>query len=283
MCLQVHAQAHPALCDPRDYSSPGSSVHENFQARILECIAISYSRGSSWPRARNCISPVSWIGRQILYHCATWEANYIFSTRKVMSVLTLSPVCATPSASLIQQVFLNHKIWFWWPYYVRLCCCCSVAKSCPTLCNPMGCSTPDFLVLRYILEFAQTHVHWVGDAIYASHSLSSSPPALHLSQHQGLFQRVGSSLQVAKVLELQLQHQSFQWIFRVDFLYDWLVWSPCWPKDLKESSSALQLESIHSLVLSLLYGPTLISVHDYWKNHSFNYTDLCQQSDVSAF
>ena len=93
----------------------------------------------------------------------------------------------------------------------------------------------------------------------------------------------GSSHQVAKVLELQLQHQSFQWIFRVDFLQDWLVWSPCSPRNSQESPPAPQFESISSLVLSLLYGPTLISVHDYWKNHSFDYTDLCRQSDVSAF
>ena len=68
-------------------------------------------------------------------------------------------------------------------------------------------------------KLAQTHVHWVGDAIQPSHPLlSSSPPAFSLSQHQGLFQWDSSSHQVAKVLEFQLQHQSFQWIFRTDFL-----------------------------------------------------------------
>ena len=96
---------------------------------------------------------------------------------------------------------------------------CSVAQSCPTLWDPINCSTPGFPVLHHLLELAQTHVHWVGDAIQSSHPLSSpSPPALNLSQHQGLFQGVSSSHQVAKVLEFQLQHQSFQWIFRVDFL-----------------------------------------------------------------
>ena len=66
--------------------------------------------------------------------------------------------------------------------------CCSVAKSCPTLCNSMHCNTPSFPVFHYLLEFAQTHVHWVGDAIQPSHPLSSpSPPTLNLSQHQGLF------------------------------------------------------------------------------------------------
>jgi len=96
-------------------------------------------------------------------------------------------------------------------------CCCSVAKSSSTLCDLMDCSTPGFPVFNYLLEFAQTHVHLVRDIIQPSHPLlPSSPSALNLSQHQDLFERVGSSHQVAKVLELQ-QH-SFQWIFRVDFL-----------------------------------------------------------------
>ena len=95
-----------------------------------------------------------------------------------------------------------------------------VAQSCPTLCNLMNCSMPDFLVHHQLPELAQTHVHWVSDdAIQPCHPLSSpSPPAFSLSQHQGLFQGVSSSHQVAKVLEFQLQHQSFQWIFRTDFL-----------------------------------------------------------------
>ena len=85
----------------------------------------------------------------------------------------------------------------------------------------------------------------------------------------------------AKVLEL-LQHQPFQWIFRIDLLLDWLIWSPCCPRDSEESSPA-QFKSISSSKLSLLYGPTLTSIHDYWKNYSFDYTDLCQQNNVSAF
>ena len=73
---------------------------------------------------------------------------------------------------------------------LSVCCWyCSVAKSCLTLCNPMDCITPDFPALHYLQEFAQTHVHWVGDAIQPSHPLSRlSPPAFSLSQHQGLFQ-----------------------------------------------------------------------------------------------
>ena len=112
---------------------------------------------------------------------------------------------------------------------------------------------------------------------------SPSSLAFNLSRHQGLFQWVSSSHQMAKGVELQLQHQSLQWILRIDFLYDWLVWSPCIPRDSHESSPAPQFKSINFLVLSLLYGPTLTPIHDYQKNHSFNRTDLGQQSDVFAF
>ena len=95
----------------------------------------------------------------------------------------------------------------------------SVPQSCSILCDPMDCSTPGLPVHHQLLEFTQTHVHWVSDAIQPSHPLSSpSPPVFNLSQHQGLFQWVSSSHQVAKVLEFQLQHRSFQWIFRTDLL-----------------------------------------------------------------
>ena len=104
-----------------------------------------------------------------------------------------------------------------------ICQFSSVAQLCPTLCDPMDGSTPGLPVHHQLLEFTHTHVHWVGDAIQTSHPLLSPyPPAFHLSQHQGLFQWVSSLQQVAKVLEFQLQHQSFQWIFRTDFLMDWL-------------------------------------------------------------
>ena len=95
----------------------------------------------------------------------------------------------------------------------------SVAQSCLTLCDSMDCSTPGFPVHHQLPELTKTHVHWVGDAIQPSHPLlSPSPTTFNLSQHQGLFQWVSSSHQVAKVLEFQLQHQSFQWIFKTNFL-----------------------------------------------------------------
>ena len=95
----------------------------------------------------------------------------------------------------------------------------SVAQSCLILCNPMNWSTPGLPVHHQFPESTQTHVHWVSDAIQPSHPLSSpSPPALNLSQHQGLFQWVNSSHEVAQVLEFQLQHQSFQLTPRTDLL-----------------------------------------------------------------
>ena len=86
----------------------------------------------------------------------------------------------------------------------------------------------------------------------------SSPLALSFWYHQGLFQ--SSSHQGVKVLELQ--HQFFQWIFRVDFPYDWLIWSPCTPRDFQESSLGPQFKSFNSLAFSFLYGPSLTSMHD---------------------
>ena len=116
----------------------------------------------------------------------------------------------------------------------------SVTQSCAALCDPMDCSTPGLPVHHQLLEFTQTLVHWVSDAIQPSHPLSFPSPTFNLSQHQGFFQWVSSSHQVAKVLEFQLQHQSFQWIFRTDFLYQGLVGSPCHPRDSQESSPTPQ-------------------------------------------
>ena len=103
----------------------------------------------------------------------------------------------------------------------------------------MDCSMTGLPVHHQLPELAQTHIHWVGDAIQPTHPLlSPSPPTFNLSQHQGLSKWVSSLHQVAKVLEFQLQHQSFQRIFRTDFLKDWLARSPCYPRDSQESSPA---------------------------------------------
>ena len=111
----------------------------------------------------------------------------------------------------------------------------------------MDCSMPGFPVHHQLPEICQTRVHWVSDAIQPPHPLL--PPSLsafNLSQYQGLFQWVSSSHQVTKVLEFQLWRQSFQWIFRADFLEDWLVWSPCSPRDSQASSPTAQFKSICS-------------------------------------
>ena len=137
----------------------------------------------------------------------------------------------------------------------------SLAQSCLTLCNPMDCSTPGLPVHCQLPEFIQTHIHQVSDAIQPSHPLSSpSPPAFNLCQYQGLFQWVSSLNKVAKVLEFQLQHQSFQGIFRTDLLWDGLV----------ESSPTPQFKSINSSTVSFRYSLTFTSIHDYWKNHSLD-------------
>ena len=112
----------------------------------------------------------------------------------------------------------------------------------------MDYSTPGFPVLHYLPEFAQTHVHWVRDAIQPSH-----PPLPSVfPQEQGLSQWVSPLHQVTKLLKLQLQQQSFQWIFRSDFLQDWLVWSPCCPRNSQESSPTPQFKSINSSALNFI-------------------------------
>ena len=146
----------------------------------------------------------------------------------------------------------------------------SVTQSCPTLCDTMDCSTPGLPVHRQLPKLAQTHVHQVGDVIQPSHPLSSpSSPAFNLSQHQGLFQWVSSLHQVAKVLEFQLQHQSFPWIFQDWFLLG-LTWITLKLRYSQESSPTPQFKSINSLALSYLNSPALTSIHDYWKNHSLD-------------
>ena len=118
------------------------------------------------------------------------------------------------------RIYKNISVWFFSAksQIIYSPCFCSLTKLCPTL-LPHGLQHTMFPVLHCLPEFAQTHVHWTDDAIQTSHPLwPSSTPAFNLSQHQGLFLWVCSSHHMAKVLELQLQHQSFQWIARVDFL-----------------------------------------------------------------
>ena len=144
----------------------------------------------------------------------------------------------------------------------------SVVQSCLTLCDPVDCSTPGFPVHHQLPELAQMQVQQVNDAIQPSHPLlSPSPLTFNLSQHQGLFKWVSSFQSVTKVLEFQLQHQSFQLIFKIDFI-GWTGWISLQSKGLsQESSPTPQFKSINSLTISFLYSPALTSIHDHWKNH----------------
>ena len=160
--------------------------------------------------------------------------------------------------------------------YSEDCCyCCSVAKLCPTLHDPMYCSTPAFPICQHLPEFAQAHVHWIGDAIQLSHPLlPASPSVFSLSQHQGIFQWVfassgqgiGASAS-ASALPMSIQG----W-----FPLRWTGLISLQSKGLSGVFSNSTVQKHQSSALSFPYGPTLASIHDYWKNHSFDWTDLCQ-------
>ena len=144
------------------------------------------------------------------------------------------------------------------------CCCCSVAQLCPTLCDPMDCSTQGSTVLLYLPEFAQIHVHWVSDAILLEtvDDATISSSAAHFSICPQSFPGSRSFLMSQLLtsggqrLELQFQHQFFQWIFRTDFLKGWLIWSPCCQGTLK---GLLQHHSSKTSILwHLHYGSTHI-------------------------
>ena len=149
----------------------------------------------------------------------------------------------------------------------------SVAQLCLTLCNPMDCSTcpsPIPGVYSNSCPLSQWCQPTISSSVISFSSCLQSFPAPG-SDESDQVKWVNSSHQVANILELQLQHQSFQRIFRVDLLSDWIVLSLCSPRDSQGSFPTPQFKSISSSVLNLLYGPTLTSVHDYWKSHSFDY------------
>ena len=155
--------------------------------------------------------------------------------------------------------------------------------SCPALCNPMDCSTPGFPVLRYLPEFAQTRVYWVHDTIQPSHLLPSPSPPASIFPSIRVF-----STELALHIRWQ-KYWSFSFRISPSSEYSGLISSRIDLFDLhaskgfQKSSLARQFKSISSSALSLLYGPTITYVHDYWKNHSFDYKDFYLQSDVSAF
>ena len=171
-----------------------------------------------------------------------------------------------------------------------MCCCCSVAQSCPTLCDTMDCSTPSFPVLHHLPEFhlpwvSQTHVHWVSDAIQPSCPLSSlSPPAFYLPQHQGLFQWVSSLHEVARVLEFNFRiSPSNDYSGLIPFRIDWF--------DLLTAQGTLKsLLQHHNSKASIFWHSAFFIVqlsHPYTtpgKTKALTrQMDLCWQSNVSAF
>ena len=153
-------------------------------------------------------------------------------------------------------------------------CGCSVAQSCPTLCDPMNCSMLGFPVLAHLPEL----VRWVSDAIQPTHPLSPpSPLALNPSQPSGslpmswLFPSGGQTEASASVLLMNIQGWfSLRLIGFISLQF-------------KELSSLLQHHNSKALVLNLLYGPTLTSIYGYWKKHSLAYTNICQQQCLSFF
>ena len=154
--------------------------------------------------------------RQALNRLKIWFLPFLvlYFIEKSQNITEDSPLSCSPFLYLWLSGQRHQAPTQRWSRY------CQFSRSlCPTLCDPMDYSMPGFPVHHQLPEFTQTHVHQVGDAIQPSPPLlSPSPPALNLSQHQELFKWVSSSHQVAKVLELQLQHQSFQWLFRTDSL-----------------------------------------------------------------
>ena len=183
-----------------DCSPPGSSVHGTFQARILEWVAISFFRGSSQPRDQTRVSLI--VGRHFTVW-ATGEATKdvgCANAKKIYLPMQETRCKFDPWVGKIPQrrewhhllVFLPGK--FHRQRSLEGCSLSSVAQLCPTLCDPMDCSMPGLLVHYQFPDLTQTHVHWVSDAIQPSHPLlSPSPPALYLSQYQGLFRGPSSS------------------------------------------------------------------------------------------
>ena len=147
----------------------------------------------------------------------------------------------------------------------------SVTQSCPTLCDPMDCSTPGFPVHHQLPELAQTHVPQVGDAIQPPHPLSSpSPLALNLSQHQGLFKWVSSSQSGGQSIGVSASTSVLPMNIQDWFPLGWTVWISLRSKGLWRVFSSTIVQKHKFFGAHFLYSPTLTSIHDYWKNHSFD-------------
>ena len=159
--------------------------------------------------------------------------------------------------------------------------CCSVAQLWPTA-TPWttACQASlSFTISQSLLKFMSAESVMPSKHLVLCHPLLLPPsifPSIRVFSNESVLR-----IRWPKYWSFSFSiSQSFQWIFRVDFFYDWLIWSPWSPRDCQESSSIPQFKSINSSALSLFYGPAFTSIKDYWQNHSFVYTDLCQHSNV---
>ena len=207
-CSCLVTQLCPTLCDSMDYSPAGSSVR-GFSRQEYWSGLLFPSPGDlpEWvislteePGGLQAIR-----SQRVRHDRSDLACMHIISRWKDVNIISHQENCKLkPWRERYRFIFTkiiqkNHQLWW------ECCCCCLVHQSCQRLCDSMDCSVPGFPAPHYLPEFAQTHVHWVSDALQPSHPLwSPSPPAFNLSQHQSLFQWVSSSHEVAKVLEFQL-------------------------------------------------------------------------------
>ena len=223
------------LCDPMECSPPDSFVYGIFQARVLERVSFPSIGDVSDPG----IEP-----RSPALHADSLP----------------SKPPGRPSFSVLEPI-VQHSVQF---------------SSVQSLSRVQLFATPWITAGQASLSITNSQSSprptSIKSVMPSSHLIlsSPSPPAPNPSQCQSLFQWVNSSHEVAKVLEFQLQHQSFQRNPRADLLQNGLVGSPCRPRDSQESSPTPQFKSINSLALSLLHSPTLTSISDHRKNHSLD-------------
>ena len=205
---------HPLLLLPSIIPRSGSFQMGQFFASGGQSIGVSAST-SVLPMNTQDWSPLGWTGWISLqskglsrvFSNTTVQKHQFFGTQLMTTGKTIALTSWTFVGKVMSLLF-NMMSQF-----------SSVTQSCPTLCDPMNCCTPGLPVHHQLPESTQTHVHRVTDGIQPSHPMSfPSPPALNLSQHQGLFKWVSVSHWVAKVLEFQLQNQSYQWTPRTDLL-----------------------------------------------------------------
>ena len=244
---------------------PGLIVALSMEPLLPWSVTYSFAVPSSLPfcitKYSSAVSPFNLHLQVPVAPCVLCITDFVlcFTLRSLFLTVSchcdlVSVICTSESSSLSEQTCClvnEEKRWTegWMNGYWMddACQFSSVAQSCPTPWDPMDCSTSGLPVHNQLPEFTQTHVHWVSDAIQPSHPLlSPSPPTFNFSQHQGLFKWISTLHQVAKVLAFQLQHQSFLWIFKTDFLYDGLVRSPCSPRDSQESSPPPQVKRLNS-------------------------------------